>query len=107
MKTSDRSRRLAGVIAQQLPPLLQKFLTPNQVGLLTVTDVEVSGDLGIAEVWLDAIGAPAGWIECVTKIRPKIEHELLRSVDVRRGIQIRFKRDNGGLHAQSISKKLG
>jgi len=107
MKTSDRSRKLAGVIQQQLPPLLQQFLTPNQVGLLTVTDVEVSGDLGIAEIWLEAMGAPAGWLDAVTKIRPKIEHELIKTVMVRRPIQLRFKRDPGGLHAQKISQKLG
>lgn len=106
MKTSERSRKLAGVIAQQLPPILQQLLTPNQVGLLTVTSVDVTGDLGMADVWLEAIGAPAGWIDAVIKIKPKVEHELLKTVMVRRPIQLHFKRDPGGLHAQKISQLM-
>ncbi len=106
MKTSERSRRLAGVMAQELPPLLQKFLTPNQVGFLTVTDVEVSGDCGVAEVWLDALSAPAGWIDAVNKVKPKITHELLTRVKLRRPIILRFRHDKGSEHAKSLQGKL-
>lgn len=106
MKTSERSRRLAGVIAQELPPLLQQFLTPNQVGFLTVTDIEVSGDCGIAEVWLDALSGPADWMTAVEKVKPKITHMLLTRVKLRREIQLRFRRDKGADHAKSLQGKL-
>lgn len=106
MKTSERSRRLAGVIAQELPPLLQQFLTPNQVGFLTVTEVEVSGDCGIAEVWLDALSAPANWLEAVQKVKPKIAHDLLKRVKLRRSIELRFLKDAGIEHAKIMNQKL-
>lgn len=106
MKTSERSRRLAGVIGQELPPLLQQFLTPNQVGFLTVTEVEVSGDCGIAEIWLDALSAPADWLNAVQKIAPKITYELLTRVKLRRGIILRFLQDKGIEHAKAMNEKL-
>ncbi len=106
MKTSERSRRLAGVIAQELPPILQQLLTPNQVGFLTVTAVEVSGDCGIVEVFLDALSAPEGWLKTVEKIKPKIVHQLLSRVKLRREIEMRFKKDTGITHANSIQDKF-
>ena len=106
MKTSERSRRLAGVIAQELPPLLQQFLTPNQVGFLTVTEVEVSGDCGVAEIWLDALSAPANWLDAVNKVKPKIAHDLLQRVKVRRPIVLRFLYDKGIEHAKIMHEKL-
>ncbi len=106
MKTSERSRRLAGVIAQELPPILQQLLTPNQVGMLTVTEVEVSGDCGLAEVWLDALSAPAEWLKQVEKVKPKILHLLLSKVKLRREIELRFKKDTGIDNARVISEKL-
>lgn len=106
MKTSERSRRLAGVIAQELPPLLEQLLTPNQVGFLTVTAVEVSGDCGITEVFLDALSAPEGWLNAVEKVKPKIVHQLLSRVKLRREIEIRFKKDKGITHANVIRNKF-
>lgn len=91
---------------QELPPILQQVLTPNQVGFLTVTDIEVSGDCGIAEVWLDALSAPAGWMNQVEKVKPKIVHSLLTKVKLRREIEIRFKHDTGIGHAQKMNEKL-
>lgn len=106
MKTSERSRKLAGVISQELPPILQQLLTPNQVGFLTVTAIEVSGDCGIAEVWLDALSAPPGWLDAVRKVKPKIAHSLLTRVKLRREIVLRFKKDPGVEHAKIMNEKL-
>jgi ribosome-binding factor A len=106
MKISERSRRLAGVISQELPPILQQLLTPNQVGFLTVTAIDVSGDCGVAEVWLDALSAPAGWIDAVNKVKPKITHSLLTRVKLRREIILRFKKDTGIEHAKIMNEKL-
>lgn len=107
MKTSERSRRLAGVVMQELPPILQRLLTPNQVGFLTVTSVEISGDCGIAEVYLDALSAPTqDWLDAVNKIKPKVVHSLLSRVKMRREMVLIFKKDMGIEHAKVMHDKL-
>ncbi len=107
MRTSERSRRLAGVVKQELPPILQQLLTPNQVGFLTVTAIEISGDCGIAEIYLDALSAPTpDWIEAVNKVKPKIAHSLLSRVKMRREMVLIFKQDLGIEHAKVMHDKL-
>ena len=106
MKTSERSRRLAGVVKQELPPILQQLLTPNQVGFLTVTAIDISGDCGIAEIYLDALSAPAGWLDAVNKVKPKIAHSLLSRVKMRREMVLIFKQDLGIEHAKVMHDKL-
>jgi ribosome-binding factor A len=106
MKTSERSRRLAGVVMQELPPILQKILTPNQVGFLTVTAIDISGDCGIAEVYLDALSAPADWMDALNKVKPKIVHTLLTRVKMRREMVVIFKKDLGIDHAKVMHDKL-
>ncbi|MBT6832165.1 ribosome-binding factor A [bacterium] len=106
MKISPRSQKMASVIQQLLPALVEKILTPNQIGFLSITAVEIAGDLGMADIFVDAIGAPAGWIRHLEKISPKLEHEIARELKLRRKMIFRWKRDGGPLHAKKMESLM-
>ncbi len=93
MKISERSKRLAGVVEEVIPPIIQRFTDPEEVGFLTVTAVEISGDLGVCDIFLRSIGGPTKFLGPIKKVSKKISHELTKQVPVRRAMILRFKPD--------------
>ena len=104
MKTSPRSRKLAAIVHEHLPTIIQKYLTPNQIGFLTITGVEISGDLGIANVFFTTIGSATEAEKHLRKISRKIVYELLKIVKLRREIILNWKRDETGKIIGQIDK---
>ena len=56
MQGVDRTRRVAQAIAEELPAALREVKDPRVTGLITVHEVTVSRDLGIAKVRFDVLG---------------------------------------------------
>jgi len=91
MKTSPRGQKLASVIEQALGPILQRYTNPEDFGHLTIVDVQVSGDLGVVDVYIQSIGGPASYLRKLQKLTSKISRELLNHIEVRRACILRFK----------------
>lgn len=106
MKMSPRSQKLAGVLMEKIPTLLQQIFTPDDVGFLTVTAIEVSGDLEVADIFVRSLDGPRGICAKLNTAAGKIAHELLRQVHVRRAIRLRFKPDRGVARAEKIQSLL-
>jgi len=98
MKQSPRSKKFATTIRQQLPQCISAVLTPNQVGLLTVTAVEVSGDLRHAAVYVTSLKAPKRYISTLNKSMGRIREMLQRKVKLVRSLDIIFYEDGGKAH---------
>ena len=56
MQGVDRTRRVAHAIAEELPAVLREVKDPRVTGLITVHEVTVSRDLGVAKVRFDVLG---------------------------------------------------
>ncbi len=93
MRMSPRSQRLAGVIEEVLPPIIKQFTDPLEVGFLTVTAVEVSGDLGICDIFIRSIGEQKKFLKPLKRVTKKISGELTKKIPTRRAIVLRFKED--------------
>lgn len=106
MKTSPRSQKLSGVIKTQLPGIIQKLTSPNQVGFLTISAIEVSGDLSLADAFVSFLGSPPEAFKNLQKITPKIEYELNKGLSLPRLIRLRFKRDKSAEHVKTINNLL-
>ncbi len=106
MKISPRSQRLASVIQGILPTLFPKYIGPDKVGFLTITAVEVSADLSVADIFVDSIGAPSGWVRHLNTLAPRLSSELSRMVQTRQALTLRFKKDKGADHVESLKGKL-
>ena len=63
------------------------------MGFVTITAVEVSGDLGVVDVFVRSLGGPADYLKALQKQEKKIAHLLLQKLDLRRHFVLRFKPD--------------
>ena len=101
MKTSLRSHKMASVIQHEITPIIQQYISPHKIGFVTVTKVEVSVDLRIAEVYVNTINGPEGFEKTLNGMGPKLSYELSQKIMARRPIELRFKPDIlAGLPAQ-------
>jgi ribosome-binding factor A len=95
MQGVDRTRRVAQAIAEQLPAALRQVKDPRVTGLITVHQVTVSRDLGIARVRfgvfgdVDAAEASAGLRQAAGFLR----RCLAASLHLRRMPELRFEYD--------------
>ncbi len=106
MKISERSKRVAGVLEEKIPLLLRQYVSPNQVGFVTVTAIEVAGDLGVADVFVRSIGGPKDFLKNIQKVTPKIVYEVSQQISLRRPMQIRFKLDKSVIATGKIKDLL-
>ncbi len=107
MKQSERSRRLARLIQEFLPQSLQALCTPNQIGLCTITAVEVASDLKVADVFLRSIGKPHAEVITLLAGRQRaLVGDLGRRVTLPRTLQLRFKLDQAPDHARRVHDSL-
>jgi len=59
-RANPRARRVAEQIQRELSELIRLDLDDPRVGLVTITDVEVTGDLAHAKVFFTVLGDPSG-----------------------------------------------
>jgi ribosome-binding factor A len=94
MKVSERSKKLAGVIEREISVIIHKLLTPDDIGFLTVTAVEVSGDLEVCDVFVKSFNGPVDYIKALQAKSKKMATMLAKQVKTRRVLKIRIKQDN-------------
>lgn len=104
MKQSERSKKLATVVQVQLASLITRFSSPEEVGFVTITAVEISGDLGVCDVFVRSVGGPTNFSKKLDKLSGKISHELSQLVSTRRTMVIRFKRDKSTDLLENLEK---
>lgn len=94
VRTSERSERLASIMLPHLSTICLKFLSPDKHGFVTVSGLDISGDLGIAEVKISVFGeAQEDAVAQLIKKRKIIAHEIAQVVPTRRTLAFRFLRD--------------
>jgi len=94
MKSSPRSLKLAGLIQDTLPLIFFQFANVEQFGFLSVVHVVVSPDLRVAEVVIQSVNAPKGFLKKLQKIAPKLAYELSQKISLRGPIELRFVEGN-------------
>lgn len=90
---SERSKKLASVVEIKLSPILMKLVSPEEVGFLTVTAIEISGDLGVCDIYVKSFNGQADYLKILKKKERKIALLLAQEINTRRIMQIRFKPD--------------
>lgn len=92
MKTSPRSIKLASSLHEFFAKSLVQNFSPQEFGLITVTEVEVSGDLGVANIYIKSIGQDSRKIiKELFKQKNKFSAEISRQFKLRRLIILRFR----------------
>lgn len=94
---SIRQRRVAGLIRAEVGSILQTRLRDPEIGFVTVTDVQVSGDLRHAEVLVSVLGTEAEREQTMNALRRAqafVRAEVAQVLDLRYAPEIVFLYDH-------------
>ncbi len=101
-----RVERLESLMQELLGPLVAGY-TSDQKALVTVTKVEVSGDMRHAKVWLSILGGDDATILAVLKKNIyDIQGDVNRTLPMKIIPRIQFELDTSPRFAQHISEIL-
>ncbi len=104
-----RSNRVAEQIKKELADIFQKELKDPRIGFATVTDVEVSGDLQQATVYISILGNEAQKQETmvgIEKAKGFIRSEIGKRLSLRHTPEVFFKLDESIEHGTRIAQIL-
>ncbi len=108
-----RSERVSDTIRKEICQMLLKEVKDPRIGFVTVTDVEVSDDLGVAKVFYTVLGEGRELKSCQAGLRSAsrfIKRELGKRLRMRVIPEIVFQFDESleyGMRIEAILEELG
>jgi ribosome-binding factor A len=109
MANSQRLRRVADQIQKELSELVRTELKDPRVGMITLTGVEVSPDLGHAKVFFTMLGAAEDLVrteEGLARAGGFLRSELARRLRLRVTPEVRFVHDPSVERGARLSKLI-
>lgn len=104
-----RSDRVAQLLQRELGMLVSEELRDPRIVFPTVTEVELSGDLRVAKVFVSVLGdeeVARGTLAALREATPFIRHRLGERTDLRFVPALEFVADRSALRATRISALL-
>jgi ribosome-binding factor A len=108
-RPSHRPERVAELIRETVAQFLTEKVRDPRIGFVTVTGVEVSGDLAHATVRVSVLGSEeekARTLEGLASAARFLRARLSRELHLRTSPELRFERDRGLEHAVRIDQLL-
>jgi ribosome-binding factor A len=105
----SRNLRVAAEIRRLLSELLLTETKDPRLERVQVTDVELSGDLGVATVFFGTLGLdddPLDALEAFTKARGFLRSRLGQALGLRRTPELRFRHDASARRGLEISRLI-
>ena len=109
---SKRTERVADLIRRELSDVLMNRMRDPRLGFVSITGVDVSGDLGHATVWLsslDGVEGRAEVIKVLSRAVPFLRRELAPRLGLREVPTLRFLYDESierGARIEDLLRKL-
>lgn len=106
---SRRTERIDDLLRAELADLIRRELRDPRLNLVTVTRVEVSGDLRHARVSVSALGSEeqrAAAVEALEGARGLLRSRLAPRLKLRVVPELHFQLDRGAEYSQQISQLL-
>lgn len=94
--TTWRQEQLAEVIAEELSDLIRTRMKDPRIGFASITDVELSGDLRHAKVFVSVLGSPEeqrATLQGLEHAAGFLRHELAQRLTIRHTPEILFRLD--------------
>lgn len=93
-----RSDRVASQMQKELAVILQREIRADNLGLITVNEVELSKDLAVAKIYVTALNTGQDSKQTITKrlneLAPMIRRELAKRMRLRHMSELRFYYDD-------------
>ena len=112
-KEYSRTQRVADYLQRELAALIQQEMRDPRVGMVSITGVNVSRDLGHAKIYLTVLGCESGedasdTIEALNKAAGFLRSLLSRDSNMRSVPQLRFYFDTSvgrGRHLEDLIRR--
>jgi ribosome-binding factor A len=104
-----RVNRIGEQIKKELSQIIQQEMKDPRIGFVTVTNVEMSGDLQLAKVFVSVLGDDEGKqqsLASLEKAKGYLRSEIGRRIQMRHTPELIFKMDESLAHSQHITKLL-
>jgi len=104
-----RVGRVGEQIKKEISDLIRTELKDPRIGFVTITGVEVTGDLSLARVYLSILGSEeerAETLEALGRAKGFLRSELGRRIRLRQTPEIEFRFDSSIDHGQLIMELL-
>lgn len=108
-KEYPRTQRVRQLLKEEISRLLQRDVKDARIGMVTVTDVEVTRDLRYATVYVNVAGDDARKSEALKGLSSAagfLRSRLGRELRIRRVPELRFSIDRTHEYAARISELL-
>jgi ribosome-binding factor A len=106
-KKPGRGLRVADQIQRDLAEMIQREVSTERAGLLTLTGVEVSPDYAHAKVYFTTIGAPVGNAQQVLNEKAGYFHSLLfKRLSIHTIPRLTFVHDTSVEHGIEIDRLI-
>jgi ribosome-binding factor A len=104
-----RLDRVNQLIKEEISMVLQRELKDPRLGFVTVTEVEATGDLKLAKVFVSVLGDESKWVSSMAALKSArgfIRHWLRGHLDLRVTPELDFRPDRSMAHAARIQELL-
>lgn len=102
---SLRLQRVRELLKRAIGEAIRQELPIDEVGLVTVNDVDVAGDLKSAAVFISILGSPdqqKRGIEALARHRPRIQDLMSRAVVLKFTPKLRFLLDDSVVRGNRV-----
>ena len=109
MSSNVRVHRVAEQIKKEVSQLIQNEIKDPRIGFITVTDVEVTGDLQQATIYISILGSEAQKQDSLLGLKKAegfIRRELGKRIRLRHTPEISFSFDSSIEYGSKIEKIL-
>lgn len=105
----SRSRRIAEQVQRELSDIIRLELKDPRVGMITITDVEVTQDHGYARVYFTQLGDASGVEETTAGLKHAagfLRSQLAHRLKLRTVPQLQFKYDSSVERGMRLSQLI-
>ncbi|MEE9331974.1 MAG: 30S ribosome-binding factor RbfA [Methylophilaceae bacterium] len=106
VKAFSRSNRIAEQMRRELADLLQFEVKDPRVGMVTITEVEVTGDIAHAKIFYSAQAGTPELQEGLEKSSGFLRTQLAKRMLLRTVPQLHFEYDASADYSQKMSKLI-
>lgn len=99
--------KVAGIIQKEISEIIQFELKDPKVGFITITDVEVSGDLSQAKIYVSFLGQDArkeAGMKALERSKGFLRTQLAQRLTIRKVPQLIFLHDTSLERGNKIEK---
>ena len=108
----SRSDRVASQMQRELADLIRTQVKDPELGMVTLSDVELSRDLAVGKLYVSFLGAKLPPNKCIKRLNervPELRRELGKRIRVRVLPELRFVYDDSierGMHMDALLQGL-